>query len=80
MAITLITGANRGLGLALVKTALKAGDTVLATARKPSEAKALQLLALDVGDRLQLVELDVTNEGQRDSLVQTIATQYGKLD
>lgn len=51
----LITGANRGLGLAFARRYLDRGDTVVGTARNPEEAEALQeagarVEALDVND------------------------------
>lgn len=48
MATVLITGANRGIGLALAKTYRQAGDTVIATAREPKEADELNALGVDV--------------------------------
>ncbi|VDL66154.1 unnamed protein product, partial [Nippostrongylus brasiliensis] len=57
----LITGANRGIGLALVKEFLKnSGIThLIATARDPSGAKELN----DIKDnRLKILKLDVTND------------------
>lgn len=55
-----ITGANRGIGLELVRQCLGRGDSVIATARDPEEARelrslagtsgALTVLACDVGD------------------------------
>lgn len=55
MAHVLITGANRGIGLALARAALASGDRVTGTARVPSEADALRdagasVVALDVAD------------------------------
>jgi len=52
----LITGANRGLGLELVKQFLKDGYTVYGTARKPSQATELKETGAVV------LELDVTSE------------------
>ncbi len=42
---TLITGANRGIGLAMARLATERGDRVLAAARRPGEAPALADLA-----------------------------------
>jgi len=52
----LITGANRGLGLELVKQYLKNGYTVYGTARKPDDATELKKTGATV------VQLDVTSE------------------
>lgn len=55
-----VTGANRGIGLGLVRHLLEAGHTVTATARAPE--KATELAALDPGDdRLRIGQLDVTS-------------------
>lgn len=58
MTTYLITGANRGIGLAMTRHALMRGHTVIATARKPEVATELQ--ALD-GD-LSIRTLDVTDQ------------------
>jgi NAD(P)-dependent dehydrogenase (short-subunit alcohol dehydrogenase family) len=55
MTTWLITGANRGIGLELVRQLAARGDTAIATARRPEEAGALgelgvKVLALDVAD------------------------------
>ncbi len=63
----LITGANRGIGLELARQYAEHGWHVIATARQPSEAKALREIA---GQHPNLVieELDVTNHPQIDAL------------
>lgn len=43
--VALITGASRGLGLSLVRRFAEEGAIVLATARRPEEAKDLQAYA-----------------------------------
>ncbi|MDD1783126.1 SDR family oxidoreductase [Enterovibrio sp. ZSDZ35] len=55
-----ITGANRGIGLALTRAYLTAGWEVDATCRKPSEAYDLQELA-HTYPKLSLSALDVTD-------------------
>ena len=42
---SLVTGANRGLGLELARQLLARGDRVVATARHPGRATALNTLA-----------------------------------
>ena len=61
---TLIQGAARGLGLALVQRVLAdSDDQVLATARDPDHAKDLQALGGRYGgNRLHLLALDVADE------------------
>ncbi|PIO55948.1 hypothetical protein TELCIR_22661, partial [Teladorsagia circumcincta] len=55
----MVTGANRGIGLGLVKEFIKNKEIrhVIATARDPDNASQLK----DIGDsRLSIVKLDVT--------------------
>ena len=54
----LVTGANRGIGLELVRQLRERGDHVEACARSPQQADALQALA---GDRVRIHPLDVTD-------------------
>lgn len=58
----LITGANRGIGLGLVKHYLGIGFTVLATAKNTKKSEALLELQKKYDNRLWLLELDVTSE------------------
>jgi len=61
MPTILITGAGRGIGLALTRAALARGDTVLAGVRDPASSTGLQALEAGAGERLILVPLDVTD-------------------
>jgi NAD(P)-dependent dehydrogenase (short-subunit alcohol dehydrogenase family) len=58
----LITGANRGVGLELVRQCLLRGDRVFAACRNPSAAAALHALASQHPGRLSLHTMDVTDE------------------
>ncbi len=62
MTTVLLTGANRGIGLALVHHYAARGDTVIATTRQPKQATALQALADTSGYRVEILALDVTDE------------------
>jgi NAD(P)-dependent dehydrogenase (short-subunit alcohol dehydrogenase family) len=57
---TLITGANRGIGLALTQLTLQRGDRVLAAARRPGLAPALTELARK-NKNLVVLNIDVTD-------------------
>jgi NAD(P)-dependent dehydrogenase (short-subunit alcohol dehydrogenase family) len=57
---TLITGANRGIGLALAQLAMDRGDRVLAAARRPGEAPALADLARKNAN-ISVLNIDVTD-------------------
>jgi NAD(P)-dependent dehydrogenase (short-subunit alcohol dehydrogenase family) len=67
MTTWLITGANRGIGLGLVRQALERGDHVIATARQPDKAEELFGQKDRHGDRLTILPLDVTD---KDSVAQ----------
>ncbi len=58
----LITGANRGIGLALTAELLKGGHQVLAGTRTPGKAADLKALHHGHEALLQVVEIDVTSE------------------
>ncbi|MCV6605224.1 MAG: SDR family oxidoreductase [Porticoccaceae bacterium] len=62
MATLLITGCNRGIGLELTRQYLCAGWQVHACCRSPEQAPALQELAQDCPESLQIHVLDVASE------------------
>jgi NAD(P)-dependent dehydrogenase (short-subunit alcohol dehydrogenase family) len=72
METILITGANRGIGLALVSRYLEAGHQVVATCRSPTEATDLQALLKD-GAALEVLPLEITSELQTQELAATLA-------
>jgi NAD(P)-dependent dehydrogenase (short-subunit alcohol dehydrogenase family) len=55
----LITGANRGIGLASARRYLMAGDRVFASCRAPSSAAALQELAAGSKGRVTIHAINV---------------------
>ena len=57
----LVTGANRGIGLALTRRFLELGLRVFAGARQPQAANALRDVPKEQRERLVLLELDVTS-------------------
>lgn len=69
---SLVTGANRGLGLAFVKQLLNRGDRVIATARHPGKATALNTLTGEFPGRLHVLPLDVSNEKSREELAREL--------
>lgn len=64
----LITGANRGIGLELVKQCVRANWRVLACCRDPASASELKALVKETNDRISVYRLDVANSEQRQSL------------
>jgi NAD(P)-dependent dehydrogenase (short-subunit alcohol dehydrogenase family) len=62
---SLVTGANRGLGLEFVRQLLARGDHVIAACRHPGRATALNQLAGEHPGRLHVLPLDVADEKSR---------------
>lgn len=61
MAEVLITGANRGIGLALVRSLAMRGDRILATCREPDEAVDLKALGASPGFAVEVIAMDVAD-------------------
>jgi NAD(P)-dependent dehydrogenase (short-subunit alcohol dehydrogenase family) len=76
--LALVVGANRGIGLGVVKEMLGRGWSVIATARKPDAAPELKSLAAANPGKLEIVGLDLNNAGQLDALATKMAGK--KLD
>ncbi len=56
-----VTGANRGIGLEFVKQLSARGDEVVATARNPEAADALNALAAASEGRVSVAQLDISD-------------------
>ncbi|KZM75463.1 SDR family NAD(P)-dependent oxidoreductase [Nocardia terpenica] len=72
-----ITGSSRGFGRALTLSALKGGDSVVATARRPEQ---LADLAAQYGDRVLPVALDVTDPAAAEVALTAGLEKYGRID
>ena len=75
--VWLITGANSGFGRAFTEAAVAAGDTVVATARRP---EALADLAAAHPGRVEALRLDVTERGAAASVVDAVVARHGRID
>lgn len=69
MPTTLITGANRGIGLELARQYLQSGWQVIACCRRPGDADELKALQCD---RLDVQALDVTDHLQIEVLAERL--------
>jgi NAD(P)-dependent dehydrogenase (short-subunit alcohol dehydrogenase family) len=75
MTVTLITGANRGIGRETAGRLVKEGHTVYLGARSVQRGEAA---ASELGARF--VRLDVTDDDSVDAALRTIAEREGRLD
>ena len=75
---SLVTGANRGIGLAFVRQLLARGDDVIATCRQPGKATALNTLAGEFPGRLHVLPLDVADQKSRTELVRELPLVLGQ--
>lgn len=70
----LITGSNRGIGLALTRHYAEAGWNVIATTRKPDKAEELNALAA-IHSTVVVEQLDVTDLDR----ISELATEYAEV-
>jgi NAD(P)-dependent dehydrogenase (short-subunit alcohol dehydrogenase family) len=75
--VWLITGSAHGLGRSILETILAAGDSVLATARKPGPLADLQER---YGDKISVFTLDVTEADAAKQAVMSTVETFGRLD
>jgi len=73
-----ITGSSRGLGLAIAKAALDAGDSVIATARKPEQVTGL--VKSYSSERVLPLSLDVSNNEQVIKCVNAGHEKFSRID
>ena len=73
-----VTGANRGLGLAFVRQLLARGDRVIASCRTPGTASALNTLAGEHPGRLWVLPLDVADSRSRAEFVRELPLVLGE--
>jgi len=76
----LITGASRGIGLALTAELLNAGHRVLAAARDPAGASDLEKLRAAHGAALEVIGMDVTSQDSVTAAAARVATLAPGLD
>lgn len=62
MEIVLVTGANRGIGLALTRVLLASGNVVIAGCRRPDESDELKQLTLLHPETIDLIKCDIDRE------------------
>ncbi|MFQ3458334.1 SDR family oxidoreductase [Bradyrhizobium sp. UFLA01-814] len=73
MTIVLITGTNRGVGLALARQYVDSGAKVIACCREPARADALTEIAAASNGRARVLPIDMANEAS----IRTIKSTLG---
>jgi NAD(P)-dependent dehydrogenase (short-subunit alcohol dehydrogenase family) len=75
--VTLVTGANQGIGLQIAKDLVAHGFTVLVGSRNPRRGEAA---AKEVGPDACAIQLDVTDENSIVAAAKRIRSEFGRLD
>ena len=74
--VWLITGASRGIGLALAKRVVASGERVALVAR----GESLQAIAAELGENCLPCRADVTNTGEIESALDAVIERWQRLD
>jgi NAD(P)-dependent dehydrogenase (short-subunit alcohol dehydrogenase family) len=74
--VILVTGAARGMGVDIVKAALAAGHSVVATARNADAVTGV----LGPHERLLPVRLDVTSPADAEEAIRAAVERFGRID
>lgn len=77
--VSVVTGASRGIGLAIAKRLLAAGATVVAASRSTIDAHSVAASA-EQAERLLPVRCDVRDERDVEQLGAFVADRFGRLD
>ncbi|MEL6657844.1 MAG: SDR family oxidoreductase [Bacteroidota bacterium] len=78
--IALVTGANRGIGLEVVRQLAALGHTVILTSRNREKGEAALASIQKASYDIVYHQLDVTDTRSIDTIKQWIVDQYGRLD
>jgi NAD(P)-dependent dehydrogenase (short-subunit alcohol dehydrogenase family) len=78
--ITVVTGANSGIGRATAVHLAEAGHTVYGTVRSVGRADKLEAAAAAVGVTVQLVELDIASDASVEHGFAEILDRAGRVD
>lgn len=78
--IVFLTGANRGIGLAVAKILLANGDTVIGAVRNPSKSGPLDALKAQYPKTLQVVPLDQNDDASTEACGRAVAALTDHVD
>ncbi|WIW89501.1 SDR family NAD(P)-dependent oxidoreductase [Sphingobium sp. V4] len=77
MSVVLVTGCSSGFGQAIALGFASRGDTVIATMRRPEQARA-ELTGF--GPNLIVEPLDVADARSREAIIELVLARFGQLD
>lgn len=77
---TWITGASSGLGRAVALRLARAGQTIVASARRTRELEALMHEASTLSGKIVALQLDVTDRAAANAAVDRIESEQGPID
>ena len=78
--VAIVTGASSGIGEATSEALAAEGATVVAAARREERLADLKGRVENNGGRLEVVQADVTDEGQAHDLVRRAEDEFGGVD
>jgi carbonyl reductase 1 len=78
--VAIVTGANKGIGFALVKRLAELGLTVVLTARDVSKGKEAVESLKEVGLHVAFCQLDVSDPLSINAFASWLQQTYGGLD
>jgi NAD(P)-dependent dehydrogenase (short-subunit alcohol dehydrogenase family) len=78
--IALITGANKGIGLAAARRLARSGWTVLIGSRDPERGASAAAALAEDGLAVEVVALDVTSDDSVAAAVKHVEQAHGRLD
>jgi NAD(P)-dependent dehydrogenase (short-subunit alcohol dehydrogenase family) len=77
--VAVVTGANRGIGLAVVRALAASGDTVVLGSRDPAAGERAASAASARGEVL-VRRVDVTERATLDALADELGARFGRVD
>jgi gluconate 5-dehydrogenase len=78
--VALITGASRGLGLAMAEALAKAGATIIINGRNANTLRAAADELRNRNLKAETLEFDVTDQHAANAAIQSIVTNHHRLD
>ena len=79
--IALVTGGAQGLGAAICRRLAREGcDVMVADLNGEQAEKTAQAVAQESGRRVRAMQVNVADEGQVRALVDTVVSEFGRLD